>query len=424
MDPWQERVRNSQALISAHKIIEIIDGSDLSVLSPELRAKLERAKTVSETIKEKLENSDSRLVSTTALTNLNNNMATAASYITSWQAGNGEGYINNVESEMDAAVVQLAVLTPDQDVPEAREAITRLRRSVAANITAADNLIERLKERGSEADESIDQKVGESLTKFQALEADLAKLDEELSAIRTASTTAITEQTSAYTKAEADRSSKFTQQINLNQQKLTEEFEKIQSEAEKAVVNVKSSVEADRKSIEENKLEVERLLQIVGEEALIGDFSKRAKNEVKFAEGWAIATFVSILVAIVCAFDFAKNVADISQNSSVSWQYMVAKILVVASFGALAAYAARQSSEHRTSQRDSESMALQLSALPLYAKNISKNSSRDELLILVAEKLFGRYNPPQKKKGSKDENPLVITQLTEALIEAVRQIHK
>lgn len=58
-----------------------------------------------------------------------------------------------------------------------------------------------------------------------------------------------------------------------------------------------------------------------------------------------------------------------------------------------AAYAARQSSEHRQAQRQAEQMALQLAALKPYLDDMRDEAKRDELLAVIAQKLFGQATP-------------------------------
>jgi predicted nucleic acid-binding Zn-ribbon protein len=424
MNPWEERVQTSQAKTSAEQLKTLISSLDLGTYEPSIREQLQRVEVVADTVLDKLNNSDPRLVNTSALASVGSNLTNAATYLSTWiNSGTDPDLTTYVQSELDAAVNQLAMLTPNQDVPEAREAITRLRRSIAGNITAADKLIAQLKERGSEADASISEKVEEAKNEFTTLQKDITDLDTELKAIRSSSASVSTEQTTAFTKAEADRSTKFTELLDTNQKRLTSTFEELEKKTADSVTVIRKKIYEDQKSIEGSKAEVEKLLGIVGEEALVGDYSKRAKTELKFAEGWAIATFLSIFLAIIVGAFFANDVSKLSQNGRVTWQYMIAKVILIVTFGALAAYAARQSTEHRNAQRDSEQMALQLSALPPYSNNVTDVDLRNKLLIDLAAKLFGKTQPVIKgARSKKDDNPLLATQLAEALLELLKQM--
>ena len=105
---------------------------------------------------------------------------------------------------------------------------------------------------------------------------------------------------------------------------------------------------------------------------------------------------------------------------------MVAKTLLILSFGAIATYAGRQSAEHRRAQRSAESMALQLSALPHYTEKLSTPERSDTLLMNHADKLFG-VSPAGVKLGRTgkdqgvDEPVITAVQLAETLIAVIRK---
>ena len=153
------------------------------------------------------------------------------------------------------------------------------------------------------------------------------------------------------------------------------------------------AAEKNTKATEDAKNRAEKLLRIVSQDALISDYSKNAKREWISSLAWQIVAALAIITAIVFAGILANEA-----GSDMAWQKLVAKITIVTASGGLATYAARQSTEHRQAQRQSEHMSLQLSAVRPYLEDITDKTKRDELLIKLAEKFFSEKKPNRQQK--------------------------
>ncbi len=418
MESWQETITQSAANLMAGKLKEIADSIDLKKISNEEQDYIERIVMVADEVILKLENSDPRLINKTALTNIGTALTNAATHFENWS---NSGELSHLESsaqaEIDSALQFLPALAPTQDVPEAQKAVSSLRRSVAQHRKVVDHLIDELKERGSAADESIDEKVTAVLKQFEKLQEDVSQLDTSLVTIKDSAAQVSTAQQTAFTKAEADRSSEFTKLLSEKQKELEESLDKLEEKTQQSITEIHEKVQADELAISDAKERAEKMLEIIGDEALTGDYSKNAKQEYDAANTWRVVATLSIAGAIITAILLAASV-----NDTTSWQHVLSKVVIVASFGGLAGYTAKQSSEHRTAQRNAERMALQLTAIKPYLSDVDEKVKRDELLVKIADRLFGKNELVATSSKSKtNDNPVLTAQLIEALLELIKR---
>ena len=111
----------------------------------------------------------------------------------------------------------------------------------------------------------------------------------------------------------------------------------------------------------------------------------------------------------------------VAAGKTTHWDLLAAKAFLGLIVAGVAAYAATQSAEHRTSQRDAEHVAVQLAALKPYLSDLSQESERDRLLVAIAQKLFGQ---PRVSQDNGDLSKLVAENpsLLSALLAAVQAL--
>jgi hypothetical protein len=79
----------------------------------------------------------------------------------------------------------------------------------------------------------------------------------------------------------------------------------------------------------------------------------------------------------------------VQSHGNADWDVILSKLAIVAATGGVGAYAVRQSTEHRRSQRMNEHVALQLAAIKPYVSYLQQ-PQRDELLAEIAHRIFGQ----------------------------------
>lgn len=418
MNPWEQKLNDSGLLAAAQAVESQLDTYREAELSIEDRGYLERIRTVNELVLNIAQHADPKLINYSALQAIVPNLNNITSYLGSWDSGDSPTYLStHALGQLDSILQQLPLLVAAMNVPEARAAITSLRRSAARQKTIVDEITRKIEEKGTLADTTIDEKIAEAK---ESIDSSLAVVDKkleditseseevagQLDEVKTAANKLATEQTATFNTAETERTKEFTKLMTLKQGELESTLDKLAKQTDEKSDAINKAAEKNAKATEDAKNRAEKLLGIVSQDALISDYSKNAKREWWSSLIWQIVAALSILLAII----FAAILAHEATGEMV-WQKLLARLVVVAAFGGLATYAAKQATEHRQAQRQSEHMSLQLSAVRPYLEDVTDKVQRDALLIKLADKFFSekKTDHPTKKKGAKDKGEEFIS---------------
>lgn len=377
MNPWEQKLKDSGLSDASENLTLRLDSYKEAELSIEDRDYLDKIRAVNEVLKAIINNADPRLINYSALSSIVAYLHNIDSYLNDWGGGTSPTYLSSYAIEQVDMILQyIPLVVPAMNIPEARAAITSLRRSAARQKTIVDGIISQIKEKGSLADTTIDNKIASAKEtidnntalvekKLEDVTRESQELAEQLETVKSAANKLSTDQTKAFNDAQIERSEKFTDLIALKQSELDTTLNKLAKETDEKSNAINIAAEKSAKATEDARKRAEKLLGIVSQDALISDYSKNAKREWISSLVWQIVAALAIITAIVFAGILANEA-----SSDMAWQKLVAKITIVTASGGLATYAARQSTEHRQAQRQSEHMSLQLSAVRPYLERI------------------------------------------------------
>lgn len=405
MNPWEQKLKDSGLSDASENLTLRLDSYKEAELSIEDRDYLDKIRAVNEVLKAIIDNADPRLINYSALSSIVACLHNINSYLNDWGGGTSPTYLSSYAIEqVDMILQHIPLVIPAINIPETRAAITSLRRSAARQKTIVDDIISQIKEKGSLADTTIDNKIADAKEiidnntavvekKLEDITKESEELAEQLETVKSTANKLSTEQTKAFNDAQTERSEKFTNLITIKQSELETTLDELAKKADEKSNAINMAAEKNTKATEDAKNRAEKLLRIVSQDALISDYSKNAKREWISSLAWQIVAALAIITAIVFAGILANEA-----GSDMAWQKLVAKITIVTASGGLATYAARQSTEHRQAQRQSEHMSLQLTAVRPYLEDITDKTKRDELLIKLAEKFFSEKKPNRQQK--------------------------
>ncbi|MCA9336298.1 hypothetical protein KC955_00350 [Candidatus Saccharibacteria bacterium] len=132
MNPWEQKLNDSGLLAAAQAVESQLDTYREAELSIEDRGYLERIRTVNELVLNIAQHADPKLINYSALQAIVPNLNNITSYLGSWDSGNSPTYLStHALGQLDSILQQLPLLVAAMNVPEARAAITSLRRSAA-----------------------------------------------------------------------------------------------------------------------------------------------------------------------------------------------------------------------------------------------------------------------------------------------------
>lgn len=417
MNPWEQKFDETQMAAHMQSLSNKLATYDEVALSVEDRTHLNRIKAVNEQLNIVCENTPTELMNMNAATSIASNLSNISSYLDSWMSTKNSTYLNvHAFNETNSIIQSISALSPTINLPEARAAITSIRRSAGQQKRIVEKITQTIKDKGSLADATIDEKISEAKgainndiavarKRLENIATESEELSEQLETVKAAANKLATEQTAAFNTAQTERSKEFTDLISLKQGELDVALDKLAKKADEKSDIINKAAEKDAQATLDAKNRAEKLLGIVSQDALISDYSKNARREWISSLVWQIIAALSIILAII----FAAILACEATGETV-WQKLIARLSVVAASGGLATYAAKQAAEHRQAQRQSEHMALQFSAVRPYLEDVTDKEQRDALLIKLADKFFSEKKIEQpKKKATKDKGEEFIS---------------
>jgi len=421
MSKWEDRIQNSATYTAAKKLLARLNEIDSDSMSLEAIDAINRAKLVIELLVDRLDNTDSRLLSISNLDNISSHLSNASSCFDNWQNARDDMYlgISYMNGYIDNILSYIPSLTPTMDIKETRKAIAGLNRSVGQYKRTAAKEIDSISAKGTTAEKTIDEKVTEAKNEFEALGVKIDELNKDLKGIKDSSNSISTEQQLSFTKSENVRNEAVNKFIEDQKRTIEETFSKKSDEADRITDDIDKKLNATEAKAEDSLARIDELLNIAGDKTLIHDYSSSAKEDMEAADRWRKITM--FLLFAVLGFS-CWVVYEIIHTKDASWQFLVARAFVMLFAGGIAGYTATQSSEHRKAQRANQRTAHQLKALKPYLLSIEGDVKlRNEIIKTVAYRIFNNEEDNQVKKPkrlfrSKEEAPIMSSQLIELLL--------
>ena len=421
MSKWEDRIQNSATYTAAKKLLARFNEIDSDSMSLEAIDAINRAKLVIELLVDRLDNTDSRLLSISNLDNISSHLSNASSCFDNWQNTRDDMYlgISYMNGYIDNILSYIPSLTPTMDIKETRKAIAGLNRSVGQYKRVTTKEINNISVKGTAAEKTIDEKVTEAKNEFEALGVKIDELNKDLKDIKDSSNSISTEQQLSFTKSENIRNEAVNKFIEDQKRTIEETFSKKSDEADRITDDIDKKLNATEAKAEDSLARIDELLNIAGDKTLIHDYSSSAKEDKIAAYVWSVIT--TILLLIMLGFS-CWVVYEIIHTKDASWQFLIARAFVMLFAGGIAGYTATQSSEHRKAQRANQRTAHQLKALKPYLLSIEGDVKlRNEIIKTVAYQIFNNEENNQIKKPkrlfrSKEEAPIMSSQLIELLL--------
>ena len=427
MSKWEDRIQNSATYTAAKKLLARLNEIDSDSMSLEAIDAINRAKLVIELLVDRLDNTDSRLLSISNLDNISSHLSNASSCFDNWQNTRDDMYlgISYMNGYIDNILPYIPSLTPTMDIKETRKAIAGLNRSVGQYKRTVAKEIDSISAKGTTAEKTIDEKVTEAKNEFEALGVKIDELNKDLKDIKDSSNSISTEQQLSFTKSENVRNEAVNKFIEDQKRTIEETFSKKSNEADRITDDIDKKLNATEAKAEDSLARIDELLNMAGDKTLIHDYSSSAKEDKIAAYIWSVVTTILLLVMLGLS---CWVVYEVIQTKDASWQFLIARAFVMLFAGGIAGYTATQSSEHRKAQRANQRTAHQLKALKPYLLSIEGDVKlRNEIIKTVAYRIFNNEEDNQVKKPkrlfrSKEEAPIMSSQLIELLLDLAKKI--
>lgn len=216
MNPWEQKFNETQMAAHIQSLSDKLATYDEAALSVEDRAHLNRIKAVNEQLNIVCENTPAELMNMNAATSIASNLSNISFYLDSWTSTKNPTYLNTHAFDETSSIIQsISALSPTINLPEARAAITSIRRSAGQQKRIVEEITQTIKDKGSLADATIDEKIFEAKgiinnditmisKKLESITTESGELSEQLETVKSAANKLATEQTAAFNTAQTE----------------------------------------------------------------------------------------------------------------------------------------------------------------------------------------------------------------------------
>lgn len=359
-----------------------------------------RIRSVSRYSRSLLDRSNPDLVVLSRLANLQNQLQSVVNELDAFNSNGNSQHLVNAANNCDNVLGQVAGLPAvvlSEDVGEIREDIASFRKSAAGYLRGVDseakNLRNSLKKSGGRADELAkeiqDQKgrLDQAIAQFQQQSQDT------VSKQQTQATESLNQQQAQFSDAQEKRANQFQDELR----KATDEMDKavdkagqtmdglvkrVTREAEQLIEGASDKSDDLTAQLEEKLEEARRIVNVVGNVGMTGDYQRNAEAQRKAANRWrwaASGLFVlaAAMVALLLGF-FAPAELGVAPT--------IRRAVIAVVLAAPAYYAAQQSRDHRAFEQRYRSMELELASMNPYLELLP-----EELQQAVKTELASRY---------------------------------
>lgn len=373
-------------------------------------------------------NSDKLLIPSTALNNVVSPLREANNEINNYVANNNIGHIVGAINQIGAAASNFPTVFRhrykqpyESQLDGAVEALAALRDQATEKVAAVSSDLASIKQSTAQLSEKVvseHQRISSAIEEFQAnLDAKLNQLDADSKA-------EASQREQNYIESQAIQKENFqvlNEEIRKEYEELRARFEAIFDKQRKGFAasldedknNFNDLYNKSQDELENMLLSVRKIYNVIGNEAVTGDFSAQSHLERRSANSYrAWAIVFMILAAAVTVVPYILSYTGLDFDASP--EAMLARIPFSTLLLIPAGYAARESGKHREAERQMKAVQLQISALDPFIANLDPIHQEDIKRTLV-DRYFIGARPSTSKKADETPESTALTQILEAI---------
>ena len=357
----------------------------LKFLNPEQRAAIIRGRLFTQQVKAQLSSySDSEVIIAllgTVQAGIQNSINELNSFITN---GN-PGHIDNYSSHLDGAIQQssnaffVRRVKGERRYGESVESVEKAAVSAISNIQKDHDLVlARLDEAKAQIASQVEA-TGETRARADA------KIQETSDAIRAFS-------------------EKFDVLSGEQRKELREHLESQRSDFSAQIDEFRKSAEGEVTKLSSLEDEARKIVQIIGNIGVTGNYQNRAGSEESQANIWRIITL--ILFGVGIALVIANLILNF--NGQIGLDLLLVRFAIAVSIALPAFYTARESARHRSNADRAKQTELELASLGPYLQTLPTDS-KDQVIVELSKLYFGRATTDHTVDSPVDIQKMVET---------------
>lgn len=422
MDEWTARFKDHRIFPTLSQLGPLIDQAvrtEAAKADPVAYEGLERLRAILTLIGKRLDAMDGRLVPIGLLDPIARQMEDVVTGVRDYGVSPDRAQIVNANSAADAAVERLADLV----FPLGVEELAGQRSILQDYRLAISQEVERLREETRLA-----------LTETQELKAILELIRSEGKDQQSTITNAIVDLRDRFERAESDRQKAFDKLQDDNQQRMNELIEAYSKDRIAAYQSHERALESLRVGYEERakeridhiKLqsdEVDLLVASLAQRGIASDYLQSAGQAKTRALVWQTLTVLSFLGVLGVGW---KVFLTETSPDSLTWPGLVARVILMAAAGLLAAFCSSQVRRYLRSERYNHQRGVELAALGPFLSKLPQ-SEQDALRKRVGEIVF---RGGEDQQGDEEASPtsaiglILLNRQVETVLKRIPEIIK
>lgn len=335
-----------------------------------------------------LDKSPALLVSEYGLAQLQTIFQSIFNELSAYQSNKNPGHIQNAKSKIEQSVMpNLWALGPTPQAGANAQLIDFVNQSTKAARDAVKQLVNQ-RDALKACQSALTQQVQESQTRLESLAETVAKQKAEAAS-------AVADVNRMYAEKEVERISSFSTTL----QELRAAFATFQADSER--------IQSEKlESLNKSKEEAARIVQVVGNTGITGNYQKIAVAEGKQANFWRWVTVVFFCMGIfIAAVTFWKFLHE-PFSPETAWSALIRLVYAVA-ITAPAWYSAKESARHRTNADRAKQTELELASFGPFIELMTEEKKNE-----IREELTKRYFGNQASEHTA-EPPISIQKLAD-----------
>jgi hypothetical protein len=388
MGQWDDRIRNHNVWSELQSWTSLLDQAvNKAANRPETIEPINRIRVVVDFVRGRLNGADAILTPLPVLNSLAKGLRAGINELQAFVGNGNVGHLENVNSQLDGVLQQLAQLWS----PPTSDQIELLANATLTYRTTLDEQVKQLKqleEQLSKESNSVHEKLNDLVTAINTEKQQIAQTT--------------TQYQGQFSTAQEARTREFSALLQEFSKEKLETIKKHEDSLQALELNHEQSAASVLQHMEDQKEKVEKLLGIIGNLGLTAGYVKRAdyaRTSLWVWQGVVVLSLVTVVIAAVLLFIPVVN------GASVTWESIVARLILCISVGVLAAYAGAQADRFFEIERRNRQRALELEALGPYLAPLPEEL-QDKFRIEIGDRSFGREDPPLGK--GMDRSPATL----------------
>jgi hypothetical protein len=402
-DAARERIQSHTAHASTVAYSEaLLQALELSDISTEQRAILERAQFVVAYLSTNLKSADPWLLAVRVLNNLNAQVTTGTQAVQAFVNDHNDGYVATVDQASDDISLEMRwfpSLPPDKTSEATARATTTLLESIRStdrSLRGKLNTLEGQIGKALERAVAVEADISANLATFQSTankttsdsEAKLAELRTEVDSQKARLDQAISQQQGLFAEEQTRRTKDFA---DSQQVRDSEYADKVDEMLRDATAKLQARIDVANKSIKNLQDHDAKAAGILGSAAAsvtAGAYLTDADDQRRQADLWrrmALAIGLLFFAASVAVSLLAPPGDDLSASDLVI--FGLERIPAGAVLGTIFYYAFGQSSEHRSRERQSRQLSKELSTFRPFLVELPEKE-RNEAIAAASVRYF------------------------------------